>query len=98
MAGQPVFSSATSFSGARTPPSYANREGPSHKGKAVTGFFLSLGGLLVGPCAIVGLIMCGKALTSMSTSSNKKGQGFAIAGLIVGFIALLGWIFILKNL
>ena len=98
MAGQPAFSAPMPSSSTRVPPSYANREGPSYKGKAVTGFFLSLGGLFFGPCAIVGLIMCGKALTSMSTSSNKKGQGWAIAGLIVGFIALLGWIFILKNL
>jgi hypothetical protein len=81
-----------------TPPSYAQRSGPSLKGKATTGFFLSLGGLLVGPCAIVGLIMCSIALNGMSTSTNKEGKGMAIAGLIIGFIALLTWIMIVVNL
>lgn len=77
------------------PPSYSARSGPSHRGKAVTGFCLSLGGLLVGPVAIVGVIMSGVALTNMSTSNNEQGKGFAIAGLIVGFLALLGWLMIL---
>lgn len=77
------------------PPSYANRSNASHRGKAITGFCLSLGGLLVGPVAIVGAIMSGIALTNMSTSNNEEGKGFAIAGIIVSFVALLVWIMLL---
>ncbi len=80
-----------------SPPSYAQRAGPSFKGKAVTGYWLSFCGLCFGPAAIVGLIMCGLALNGMSTSSNKDGRGWAIAGLIVGFITLLLWLMILVN-
>lgn len=77
------------------PPSYSDRSGVSHRGKAISGFCLSLGGLLIGPVAIVGVIMSGVALSNMSTSNNEQGKGFAIAGVIVGFIALLAWLVIL---
>ena len=63
----------------------------------MTGFWLSLGGLLVGPAAIVGVIMCSIAITNMSSSNNQEGKGCAKAGLIVGFIAILGWVLIVMN-
>ncbi|HEY8751057.1 MAG TPA: DUF4190 domain-containing protein [Tepidisphaeraceae bacterium] len=78
-------------------PAYANRAGLSEKGKAITGFWLSLGGLFLAPAAIVGVIMCGIAITNMSSSNNEEGKGFAKAGLIIGFIVILVWVMILKK-
>ncbi len=69
--------------------------GASSRGKAITGLCLSIGGLLFGPTSIVGLIMCGAALTDASTSSNQAGRGIATVGLVIGFVALIGWIMIL---
>ena len=80
------------------PPSWADRAGPSFKGKANVGFYLSLGSLFVGPCAIVALTMCSIALNGMSKSTNKDGKGMAVAGLIIGFIGLLTWLMIVINL
>ncbi len=81
---------------ARRPPSYANRTGPSYRGKALTGFFFSLAGLLVcGPAGIVGIIMTGGALSDMSTSNNDDGKGIAIAGLVIGFLAVLLWLMLM---
>lgn len=94
----PASSAAQKAVEHRSPPSYASRQGPSYKGKALTGFYLALGGLFFGPAAIVGIIFCGIALKGISTSSNKEGQGWANSGLIVGFIAVLGWLYILMNL
>jgi hypothetical protein len=71
-------------------PSFSKRVGVSHKGKAVTGFCLALGGFIFFlPTAIIGMIFCGIALTGMSTSNNQSGKGWAIAGIVIGFVATL---------
>jgi ribosomal protein L40E len=67
--------------------------GQSFKGKAVTGFWLSLAGLLFAPCAILGFIMSGQAYASINSSNNQEGRGWALAGSIVGFLVLLLWAF-----
>ena len=72
-----------------TPPVYTQRAGPSLKGKATTGFWLSVGGFFFMPAAIGGIIMCGMALNGMSTSTNKDGQGLAQIGAVVGVVAIL---------
>jgi hypothetical protein len=79
------------------PPSYAQRAGISYRGKAMTGMWLSVGGLFFGPAAIGGLIMSSLALTGMATSTNQQGKGFAIAGLVVGLIAVVGWVLLVLS-
>jgi hypothetical protein len=79
------------------PPSYTQRAGVSYRGKAMTGFWLSIGGIFVGPVAIAGLIMSSVALNGMSTSTNQEGKGLAIAGAVIGLIATIGWILLVMS-
>lgn len=92
--GQP--SSIAVSSGAR-PPQYSQRAGASYRGKALTGFWLSIAGVFIGPAAVVGLIMCSLALNGMSTSTNEDGRGFAIAGAVIGMLAIVGWILVIMS-
>ncbi len=79
------------------PPSYTQRAGVSYRGKAMTGFWLSIGGIFVGPVAIAGLIMSSVALNGMSTSTNQEGKGLAIAGAVIGLIATIGWVLLVMS-
>ena len=89
---------------AATPPPYAAANAASthlsHNGNAITGFILSLVGLfplvLIG--SIIGIVCSSVALHGMSKSTNKQGEGLAIAGLVIGITGLLGWGGILSNL
>ncbi len=83
--------------GTSRPPSYTRRAGVSYRGKAMTGFWLSIGGIFVGPVAIAGLIMSSLALNGMSTSTNQEGKGLAIAGAVIGLIATIGWILLVMT-
>lgn len=66
------------------------RIGPSHKGKAVTGFILGVGGLLFSLFAgLAALILSISALIGISRSNNKSGKVFAIIGVILGAICAL---------
>jgi hypothetical protein len=72
----------------------------SHNGNAITGFILSLVGLfpLIFIGSIIGIVCSSVALHGMSKSSNKQGEGLAIAGLVIGITGLLGWGGLLSNL
>ena len=82
----------------RYPVPNANTTG--HNGNAIAGFVLSLVGLfpLVIIGSIIGIICSSVALHGMSKSTNKKGEGLAIAGLVIGIIGFLGWSGIFSNL
>ena len=92
--GGPPFNPAGSTS---RPPSYTQRAGVSYRGKAMIGFWLSIGGIFFGPVAIAGLIMSSVALNGMSTSTNQEGKGLAIAGAVIGLIASIGWILLVMS-
>ncbi len=55
--------------------------------KAITGFVLSLIGLIVAalPCGITGLVFSSIALTQ-TANKNLKGKGLAISGLVISLI------------
>jgi hypothetical protein len=89
-----VFSPAASAS---RPPSYTQRAGVSYRGKAMTGFWLSIAGVFIGPVAIAGLVMSSVALNGMATSTNQEGKGLAIAGAIIGLVATIGWVLLLMS-
>lgn len=76
-------------------PIFEEQEGPSHKGLAVTGTLLSLGGLCIGPVSIPGLILSGVAMHKMDTSTNKDGRGWAVSGVIIGLLSLVWWVLML---
>ena len=59
-------------------------------GKAITGFVLSLWGIFVAgiPCSILGIIFSSIALSNIKTK-NYKGNGLAIAGLVISIIVLI---------
>ena len=93
LAAQPALTASTPSLPVLIPPSYVARAGASHKNKALTGFIFSLAGLWCVPVSIVGIILCGKVLADMSTSPNKEGQGLAIAGVVIGTIVLVLYVF-----
>jgi hypothetical protein len=74
------------------PPMYAQRAGVSYRGKAMTGLWLSIAGVFIGPVAIAGLVMSSVALNGMATSTNQEGKGLAITGAFIGLISTIGWI------
>jgi len=78
-------------------PSYENRGGPNYYDKAVWGICFSLGGLIVGPAAVLGLVSSCGALMGMSTSNNKTGYNVAMTGAVIGAFALIGWVTILMS-
>ena len=78
-------------------PSYPERSGKNLKGKATTGFILSIIGFLFIPASVIGIVMCGLILRDMSTSNNKAGKGLAISGSVIGFIGILGKVIYLLN-
>jgi predicted RNA-binding Zn-ribbon protein involved in translation (DUF1610 family) len=87
-----------------TPPRYTapneKASGRSHNGNAIAGFVLSLVGLfpLIIIGSIIGIVCSGIALHGMSKSTNKQGEGLAIAGLVIGIVGFLGWSSILSSL
>lgn len=78
-------------------PPYRHREGPSHHGKAVTGFIFCLLGLCFPPAAILGLILCGLASTGIATSRNKAGQMWASIGAVIGLCVIVIWCLMLLS-
>lgn len=74
-------------------PRLSSQAGPSLRGRAMTGFFLSLLGLCFGPVALVGLILSSITYSSIASSKNQEGSGWAIAGIVLGFLGLLLWAF-----
>lgn len=86
------------FSGGMSTPSDSLPPPPAgagYLGKAIVGLCLSVAGIFVGPVSIVGLILSGVALTGTTTSSSQSGKVIAVLGTVVGFFALIGWIFML---
>jgi hypothetical protein len=67
---------------------------PLPSGQAITGFALSLGGLVTAafvvtaPLAMIGLVISAIAL-SRSRRGIASGRGYAIAGLILGVLGLI---------
>ena len=59
-------------------------------GKAITGFVLSLVGLIIAalPCGIIGLVFSAIALTQ-TVNKNLKGKGLAISGLVISIIDIV---------
>lgn len=59
-------------------------------GKAITGFVLSLVGLIIAalPCGIIGLVFSSIAFTQ-TANKNLKGKGLAISGLVISLIDIV---------
>ena len=95
-AGDRDYSATNLYTPAAAVPKFAERAGPNYKGRALTGFALSLGGLVFGLlspggllfalAAILGMIMSGVALDRISTTVNKAGKGWAISGQSSGLL------------
>ena len=75
--------------GARPLPYYPS--GQSYNGLAVTGFVLSMAGIVVLFMAPVGLILSLVALNGMKNSGNYEGRGLAKAGAIISGIFIGMW-------
>lgn len=61
-------------------------------GKAIAGFVLSLVGLCIAGIimGILGIIFSSLAMKEINADPTVRGKGFAIAGLVVSIIALVG--------
>ena len=75
---------------------------PLPSGQAITGFALSLGGLVTAvfvvtaPLAVIGLVISAIAL-SRSRRGVASGRGYAIAGLILGILGLALTLFMILD-
>jgi len=64
--------------------------GPSQQSWAIGGFICSLLGLFSClPLTIAGIILSGIALSRMRAARNLSGKGLAVAGVIIGSIAVI---------
>jgi hypothetical protein len=76
---------------------------PLPSGQAITGFALSLGGLVTAafvvtaPLAMIGLVISAIAL-SRSRRGVASGRGYAIAGLILGVLGLILTLLVILDL
>ena len=76
---------------------------PLPSGQAITGFALSLGGLVTAafvvtaPLAMIGLVISAIAL-SRSRRGVASGRGYAIAGLILGVLGLIFTLLVILDL
>jgi hypothetical protein len=84
-----VPSEPGAYPGLHVTPRLSPNSGPSHLGKAMTAFFVSLGGLPYWPLAIAGLIMSSSVYSTISTSRNKSGSGWALCGLTIAFVRVI---------
>jgi uncharacterized membrane protein YvbJ len=62
--------------------------------KALVGFIVSLAGIIVLalPCGIVGLIFSALGFNEVQRSTEYKGRGFALAGIVVAIIDVVVWL------
>ena len=60
-------------------------------GKAIASFVVSLAGIFIAAiiCGIIGLILSRTAMQEIKTKGNLKGQGLAIAGMIISIIDIV---------
>ena len=82
------------FNDGRAAPTRRNKAQPGrYRRLAITGFWFSVGGLFCfAPGAIVGVIACGKALAGIATSDDSAGYRWAVAGCVIGMIAVFVWL------
>jgi hypothetical protein len=68
-------------------------QGPPASGLAVASLVLGIVGLLVGWCALglpcIAAVILGHAGLSDTKSGAKSGRGMAVAGLVMGYVALI---------
>ena len=62
-------------------------------GHATASLILGLIGIIVNPCLIFAIIFGAIALNKMKKDPNLEGRGQALAGLWIGIIGLVLWIF-----
>ena len=62
--------------------------------KALVGFIVSLAGIIVLalPCGIVGLIFSVLGFNEIQRSTEYKGRGFALAGIVVAILDVVVWL------
>ena len=76
----------------QTAPTYKNRSSASYRSKAIVGLWYSIGGLLIVPAAVIGVIICSKVLSVTNDAPNRDGREIAIGGLFAGVIAIVSWV------
>jgi len=85
--------------GAKMISSYS--DDPKTNGSALTGFILSLIGLIFFGfiLGVLAIIFSAIGLGKINKDSSKwKGKGLAIAGLIIGIVDIIGWLILLAFL
>jgi hypothetical protein len=67
---------------------------------AILGFIFSIVGLFVAgiPLGIAAIILCGLAIGKISRTPGMKGRGLAIAGIIIGVIAIIGALIVISTM
>jgi len=69
----------------------ATAQGESHRGTAAAGMVLSLVGILIPPCGLIGLALGIQAWFGMRRAGNRDGFGMATVGVLLGMIEIIVW-------
>ncbi|CAA9212870.1 MAG: hypothetical protein AVDCRST_MAG54-199 [uncultured Actinomycetospora sp.] len=71
-------------------PGYA--AGPPQSGLAVAALVCGILGFFTAGLASIGAVICGHLAWSDTKSGRQAGHGMAIAGLVLGYIPIVGWV------
>ena len=74
---------------------YENITTKGTNGFAITALILGIISLLLSPLSILAIIFGGVGIGQTGPNSNYKGRGMAIAGLVLGIVAIVLWVGIL---
>ena len=67
---------------------------------AIIGFIAGIVGLFVAgiPLGILAIILCGVAIGKIEKNPGMKGKGIAIAGIVIGAIAVVGALIVISSM
>lgn len=71
------------------------KEEKKFSGLSIAGFALSFFWVFLIP-SILAVVFCGVGLHQIN-NNKRRGKGLAIAGLVIGIIGLLLWIFLISS-
>jgi hypothetical protein len=71
-------------------PGYAS--GPPQSGLAVAALVCGILGFFTAGLASIGAVICGHLAWKDTSTGREAGHGMAIAGLVLGYIPIVGWV------
>jgi Domain of unknown function (DUF4190) len=66
--------------------------GPPQSGLAVAALVCGILGFFTAGLASIGAVICGHLAWSDTSTGRQAGHGMAVAGLVLGYIPIVGWV------